>query len=101
MQPRRRIDDPQVGFWMVRLVKGGREVPACIQYESTTSEPGNPENLMERSPMLTARINGEIVDTGEVWERRGREISKAEYDAAPIIADPLTPIDLMHSALPF
>ena len=34
---------------------------------------------MDRSPILTARINGEIVPIDEVWTRRGRPISEAEY----------------------
>jgi len=65
---------------MIRLVKGGPEVPACIQYEQTTHEPGNPENVMERSAILTARIRGDVVPTDRVWLRRGRPITKAEYD---------------------
>lgn len=76
----RQIDRPQPGYWMIRLVKGAPEVPACIQYEQTTHEPGNPENLMERSAILTARINGDVVRMDRVWLRRGRSITKAEHD---------------------
>jgi hypothetical protein len=65
---------------MVRMAKGAAEVPARIAWERTEHEPGDPSNLMDRSPILTARINGELVAVDEVWLRRGRAIDQAEYD---------------------
>ncbi len=80
MTEQRQIDKPMPGYWMIRLAKGAPEVPACIEYEQTTHEPGNPENVMERSAVLTARIRGEVVPIDRVWLRRGRTITKAEHD---------------------
>lgn len=114
VEPLRHIDTPQPGFWMVRLVKGGPEVPAAIQWELTRHEPGNPTNRMERSPILTARIQGEIVPVEMVWLRRGRPITEAEfrfqiadtewaktYAPAEPKANPKAPIDLLQAPLPF
>lgn len=70
----------EVGYWAIKLAKGAVEVGACIQYERTHFEPGNPENLMDRSAILTARVNGEIVPLDRVWLTRGRVVDKAEYD---------------------
>lgn len=75
----RRIDRPKPGFWLLRLVKGGPDVAACILRLQTRHEPGEPQNQMERSPFLAAFINGEPVDLAAVWERRGRAITEAEH----------------------
>lgn len=75
----RQIDRPRCGYWAVRLTAGAPEVGASIQWEQTTFEPGEHMNLMERSPILTARLDGRIVTVEEVWTRRGREISPEEY----------------------
>lgn len=110
----RTIDAPQPGCWMIRLVKGGPEVPARIYRHATTHEPGDEENLMERPAFLVAEIAGELVDLDDVWLRGGRAIDDAEYrfqvadhaharewrprDAK---ANPRRAIDLMATALPF
>ncbi|MBN9497826.1 MAG: hypothetical protein J0H39_13805 [Alphaproteobacteria bacterium] len=114
MSDARPIDAPQPGFWMVRLVKGGPEVPARIYRHVTAREPGNETNAMERSPFLAAEIAGETVALDDVWLRTGRPIDEAEYrfqiadhaharewrprDAK---AQPRRAIDLMATALPF
>ena len=110
----RDINKPEPGYWMMKLGKGTVESPCSIQWEHTTYEPGNPENVMERSPILTARINGEIVDLELVWTRRGREITKVEYDfhIADIEwlkqnqpdhpkANPTEKVDFLKAPLPF
>ena len=71
--------DPQPGFWLVRLAKGGPQAPAAIVRVHTTAEPGNPSNAMERSPFLAAFIAGEPVDLDAVWLLRGEPITEAEY----------------------
>lgn len=70
---------PEPGFWLVRLARGGVEVPARIFRHTTTEEPGDPANRMERPSFLVAEILGEPVDLEEVWHRRGRAIDEAEY----------------------
>lgn len=75
----RPIARPQPGYWLVRLVAGGPEVPAAIVYEQTLHEPDEPDNLMDRSPQLVAYLAGKVVKIAEVWERRGRPIDAAEY----------------------
>lgn len=76
----RRLGHPEPGFWMIRLAKNGPEVPAAVKRLQTTYEPGNPTNLMERSPFIAAFIRGEVVAPARVWETRGRSISELEYE---------------------
>ena len=110
----RQIERPEVGWWMIRLGRGKPEVPACIQYERTTFEPGEPDNLMDRSAILTARVSGEIVPWERVWHSNGRRISHSEYlyqlaDAAHARehrpddpkANPHKAIDLLTVPIPF
>ena len=111
MRETRDITKPQVGFWMVKLVKGGTEIPACIRMLITTAEPGNLENAMERSGALAAFIGGKSVPMDEVWLRRGRPITASEYERAindlrwsletDRSADPLRPINHLTARLPF
>jgi hypothetical protein len=75
----RVIDRPAPGFWAVRLAGGAPEVGAAILLVHTTFEPAHPTNLMDRSPSLAAYINGFRVSLGDVWERKGRQISEDEY----------------------
>lgn len=76
-------------------------------------EPGEPENKLER-PFLDAEINGERVPPSQVWERRGRVITEADYrflvaDRAwaaqhkPTLpeANPREAIDPLVSPIPF
>lgn len=66
----RRIDSPRVLYTMIRMVRGGIEVPACIRLEP--DHHGN--------KVLIAYIRGIVADIESVWLRRGREITEAEYD---------------------
>ena len=75
----RDITRPEPCFVALRLVKNGPEVPACIQWVQTRAEPGNFVNLMDRSGFLCAYIAGELVSPYQVWERRGRPITEADY----------------------
>ncbi len=75
----RNIDRPEPGFWMVKLAKGGVDVPARIFRETCAAEPGDPENRMERPAFLVAEILGEVATLDDVWLRRGRAIEAAEY----------------------
>lgn len=110
----RRVDAPECGFWMIRLIKGGPEVPARIYRHATDSEPGNPENVMERPSFLVAEISGKPADVDSVWLRKGREITEREYNAALLdqrfarfftpsapVANPTQRIDLLKTAIPF
>ena len=73
--------DPEPGYWMIRLVKNGPLVPACIRWVQTGAEPGEPENVMERSPFLAAFIDEKPVDIDRVWNWKGsgRAIAATEY----------------------
>jgi hypothetical protein len=110
----RRVDMPECGYWMIRLVKGGPEVPARIYAHATQYEPGNPDNVMERPSFLVAEISGEPAEVDSVWLRKGREITEREYNVALIdqrfartfapatpVANPTKRIDLLKTALPF
>jgi hypothetical protein len=107
-------NDPQPGYWLMQLVKGGPRVAACIRIVHTTHEPGNPSNLMERSSFIAAFINGEPADLARVWLWHGEPITKAEHDFRVAearwakkhkpdepVANPRRPIDLLQAPLPF
>jgi hypothetical protein len=110
----RVIDRPEPGYWLVRLIKDGPWVPAAIVRVQTMHEPGEPDNLMERSPFLAAEIAGDTVAVDEVWQRRGQPITADEYvqrvaqikwarQHAPHdpIANPRERIDPLTAPLPF
>lgn len=112
----RQMLNPQEGYWLIRLVKGGPRVPACIRYMETIVEPGEPGNRMDgtRPRYLAAFVNGEPVALDRVWLSRGDAISEAEHDFrvadaawaaehAPDepAANPTTPIDHLLIPLPF
>lgn len=83
--PFRVIDRPRPGYWAVRVRKGAVEVGARIYWTAcphcaATIEPESfPPNVSERSPTLAAEINGEPATLDEVWLRRGRPLSEADY----------------------
>lgn len=111
--------DPNIaepGYWLIRLVRRGPPVPACIKWLVTESEPGWPDNDMRgtRSPTLAAFIEDEPVDLYRVWhatklahidEReyrfrcRGAAWAKkhAPHEAA---ANPRKPVDLLNQPAP-
>lgn len=114
--PSRDLTHPQPGFWLIRTVKGGPRVAACIKIVCTTAEPGQPDNDMHgtRSPFLAAFVLGEPVDLDRVWLTRGEPITEHEHDfrvrdAAWVrqyrpsepMAQPHKPIDLLQAPLPF
>ena len=83
----RVIGQPEEGYWLVKLVKNGPRVPACIRRVETRVEPGEPANRMERSAFLAAFINGEPVAIDRVWEVRGEPISRQEHDYRVAVTD--------------
>jgi hypothetical protein len=78
-RPGLRRPQPEPGFWMIRKAPRAAPVPAAIIRYHTTSEPGEPENRMDRSPFLVAYIAGRPVPLIEVWHWREREIEEWEY----------------------
>ena len=108
--------DPHPGFWLVRLVKRGPLVAACVRVVQTTAEPDNPENDMTgtRSPHLAAFVLDEPVALDRVWNWRLDPITEAEYkfqcanaawarrfSSEEPIAQPRRPVDLRKVPLPF
>lgn len=76
----RYLERIEPGFWKMRLVRGGPEIPACIRWIHTTHEPGEPNNAMERSPFLAAFIAGEPVELLRVWDWRSDPITEADHN---------------------
>lgn len=76
----RVVTEPKPGYWAVRQHRQGPLVPACIRFEQTHFEPSEPANIMDRSPILTAYLGGEIVSVHRVWQMRGDPISREIYD---------------------
>lgn len=81
---------------------------------NTSAEPGQLDNLMDRSSFLAAFISGQPVALADVWMRRGAVITRAEYNRAVAeiaeavsanIYDPRTspwkPVDIDALPLPF
>jgi hypothetical protein len=79
MDEPRDIDNPQPGFWAMRLVRGGPEVGAAIIRRGYAPETDAPDARMECTPRLEAFIDGREVPVHEVWVRHGRAITESEY----------------------
>jgi len=73
----RVMNRPQLGFWMIRMRRGGPEMPACIALSD--HEPGNAGNKLDTGPILVANVGYEERDPIEVWSMKGRAITEAEY----------------------
>lgn len=119
-QATRNISRPEPGWFLLRLVKGGPLVGACITYEPSrdpvTDEP------CDRSWWWSAWINGELVgepgvrpndQVFRIWES-GDRIDEAEYsymiqsarwaqEYAPDepAANPRTAVNLLTTPVPF
>lgn len=76
----RDLAAPQPGYWAVRQHRQGPLVPACIVFEQTRFEPGELTNIMDRSPIMTAYLGGELASVHRVWQMRGDPISREIYD---------------------
>lgn len=89
-------------------------MPCAIELRACQHEPGDPSNVMERSPTLVGFVDGEEVHPSRVPWPYGRAITRAEYEFrvagaewarehAPHepIAKPRERIDLMRAAIPF
>lgn len=77
----RRIDRPEIGWWLMRFgERGSALVPASILLLRTTHEPGDESNAMDRSAHWCGFINGKPVPWDTVWLRRGKPISRQEHD---------------------
>jgi hypothetical protein len=109
--PVRVMGDPEVGYWLMRAVKGGPLVPARIWI--CDHEPHFPENKLTRE-FLAAQIAGRWVEVEKVWHSRGKAIDEREYQwrlaeiewamkYAPTdpLANPWKPVDLKDVPLPF
>lgn len=68
----RRADPVRAGYWLARARVGPRGTfgplcPAAIIVMHTKTEPGAPNNRMERSPFFAAFFAGEPID---IWSLR-------------------------------
>ncbi len=74
------VDQPEVGFYKTRLVKGGPWVPVRI-FMGVTPDPDFPENSMDRPAIIQATIGGEPhSDPIQLWIWcAGDPIDEAEY----------------------
>jgi len=73
-----RIDEPQVGYYQVKLVKNGPYVPVIVWDNVTEKDEAGD---YQEDQGLTCRINGELVNVYEQWVYfANNEITKAEYD---------------------
>ena len=124
----RQANPIRPGYWLVRARTGPRQwgalVPAAIMLVQTKAEPGEPENIMDRSPFVAAFVAGEPVSIyslqqethtfGERIYRTEKVIDRAEHDYrvadlrwaqehAPDEpqAQPHKTLDLMQAPMPF
>lgn len=73
-----RVDDPQVGFYRTRLVRGGPWVGVQIFWQWPT-DPHTGEQL-DRSPTMIALVNGEPRELYEAWVVSAKHpITEAEF----------------------
>lgn len=88
----RAVDQPRAGFFMLRLVKHGPWVPACIKVDFgvfSAEIDGKPFGDANTDPL---KADGVM----KIWHW-GREVSEAEYQAAlkrTVRPDPRKPVDL-------
>lgn len=107
-------DAPRPGWWLCRLVKDGPLVPCAIELRACPHEPGDPSNVMERSPVLVGFVDGEEVHPSRVPWPYGTPTTEADYryrlanaewarKHAPHepIARPKERIDMLRTPLPF
>lgn len=89
-------------------------MPCAIELRACQHEPGDPSNVMERSPTLVGFVDGEEVHPSRVPWPYGAPMTEADYryrlanaewarKHAPDepIANPRTRVDLMSAPLPF
>jgi hypothetical protein len=117
LDPRpRRMEVPESGYWLIRCCTKCPWCPAALIMVETIREIAVPENDMRgtRSPHLAGYISGQPVATDQVWQRRGKVITREQYDA--LIAEireniaagrydsrttPYRPVDLSRVEIPF
>lgn len=82
----RDINDPRPGFFLVKKVRGGPEVPARIHRPCCCTVNGGDDNeshehqpTCDRFPPLRAEIDGEPAPVLRVWLFGRKEISEADY----------------------
>lgn len=118
---KRFVGQPTVGFYRLRLVKGGPFVGARILY-GPTPDPDDADNVMDRSPLWRGEVDGALEPnpspqpTDAVWRiyERGERIDEATFRFLLAeadwcrshrpdepIADPRRPIDMMKTPTPF
>lgn len=69
-------------YKVTRFLRNGPLCPACVIWIQTRSEPGEPNNRMERSQHLAGYISGQPADPRRIYmaDSAGtREISRTEY----------------------
>lgn len=93
----KRIDRPSPGLYRVRLVKGGRWLPARIDW-SVARDPITGQTL-DRSPRLRLLIAGDERDVLWFWPSL-YPIAKSEFDTlvAGMGDEPDRPVDLGSAA---
>lgn len=81
----RHPNDPQPGFFLTRLVKGGPLMPARIWRPCVCTVNGGEDGAehdwqptCDRNPPLAAEVNGQPHDVDRVWMSRD-VITEAEY----------------------
>jgi len=82
----RRIDQPQPGYFTLRLVKGGPFVPARIHRTCHCTVNGGDDNAAhdwrescDRYPFLAGEIDGKPANVDRIWTS-GQPISRDIYD---------------------
>jgi hypothetical protein len=107
-------DAPRPGYWLCRLVKGGTQVACAIELRACEHEPGDPSNVMDRSPTLVGFVDGDETHPSNVPWPFGTAITAEEYryrlasaewarKHAPDdpAANPRERVDMLRTPLPF
>jgi hypothetical protein len=71
------VDQPECGFYLVKLIARGPLVPARI-FWSAGCDPETGEDL-DRPSQLCAEVAGEVCEIWEVWHGRRQPTTEADY----------------------
>jgi hypothetical protein len=109
-----RVDVPEEGYYLTRLVRGGPKVPVRI-WHGPPPDPDNPGQVLDRSWRWQCLVDNKEADPFEIWPYvAGRRIDRYEYEArlagkawdrlydpgSPFL-DPDRPINKLKARIPF
>lgn len=73
-------DTPNAGLYKIRRVRHGPWVGVRLWFDTDRTEPGNPENKLDRSAIWRCEIDGQEVELLRAWPQCERNpVDRKEY----------------------